>query len=333
MNGIRHAPFIRQGKGSNTLMMDMMLCVTALLICAAVIYGFRIILLWLIGMLTAVASEAAVNRLTRGPYTIGDGSAAVTGSLIALLCPASAPYSLPMLGSAFAILVMKMPCGGLGRYPINPTAAAWCLMASCYPAQFFSYPAAFPRHALSFAAHPAYRVGSSSALLVKEGALAGRGPIDILLGKLNGPMGATMFVVIAACAGYLIYRRTASVRIIGGFLFTGAAIAALFPRGGLSPIHSVLFEICSGSLLFCAVFVGTEPVTSPFRPLPQWLYGALCGALTMLLRYLTSLEQAAPCAIVLCCLLSPLLDRIFLPIRRSRKHHGPKTIPFVCPND
>ena len=86
MNALHCAPFIRQGKGANSLMMDMMLCIAALLLCAAVLYGFRVIVLWLIGMLTAIACEAAVNRLLRGPYTVGDGSAAVTGSLIALLC-------------------------------------------------------------------------------------------------------------------------------------------------------------------------------------------------------------------------------------------------------
>lgn len=320
MNALHCAPFIRQGKGANSLMMDMMLCIAALVLCAAVLYGFRAVVLWLVGMLTAIACEAAVNRLSRSPYTVGDGSAAVTGSLIALLCPASAPYSLPMLGSAFAILVLKMPCGGLGRYPINPTAAAWCLMAACRRSQMFSYPAVFPHHSLSLAAIPSYRAGVSSALLVKEGALAGRGPIDILLGKLNGPMGATMVVVIAACVCYLIYRRTASYRIMGGFLLSAAAVAAMFPRGGLSMVDSVLFELCSGSLLFCAVFVATEPVTSPFRPMSQWLYGMLGGVGTMLLRHVTTLEQAAPCAIVVCCLLSPLLDRIFWPRRRFKKH-------------
>ena len=329
MNEICHAPFIRQGKGANTLMMDMMLCAAALLLCAAVLYGFRAILLWLAGMLTAIACEAAINRLTRTPYTVGDGSAAVTGTLIALLCPASAPYSLPVLGSAFAIVVMKMPCGGLGRYPVNPTAAAWCLMAACRSAQFFAYPAVYPRRGLSLAAYPSYQAGESSALLLRDGGLAGRGPIDILLGRLNGPMGATMVVVIAACALYLIYRRTASYRIMGGFLLSSAVIAAIFPRGGLSPIDSVLWELCSGSLLFCAVFVATEPVTTPFRPIPQWIYGALGGGLTMLLRHAAGLEQAAPCAIVLCSLLSPLLDHILFPMRRSRKHHDPKTSPAL----
>lgn len=329
MNVICHAPYIRQGKGANTLMMDMMLCAAALLLCAAVLYGFRVILLWLAGMLTAVACEAAINRLTRIPYTVGDGSAAVTGTLIALLCPASAPYSLPVLGSAFAIVVMKMPCGGLGRYPVNPTAAAWCLMAACCSTQFFSYPAVYPRQGLSLAAYPAYRAGQSTALLIQEGALAGRTPIDILLGRINGPMGATMVVVIAACALYLIYRRTASYRIMGGFLLSSAIIAATFPRGGLSPLHSVLWELCSGSLLFCAVFIATEPVTTPFRYVSQWIYGVLGGALTMLLRHTAGLQQAAPCAIVLCCLLSPMLDRFLFPIRRSRKHHHPKVSPAL----
>lgn len=320
MNGVRCAPFIRQGKGANSLMMDMMLCVSALLVCAAVLYGVRVMVLWLAGTLTAVACEAMVNCLTRSPYTVGDWSAAVTGSLIALLCPACAPYFLPMLGSAFAVLIMKMPCGGLGCYPVNPTAAAWCLMAACWPAAMFTYPSAFPRRALSLAAAPSFREGISSARLLQQGALAGRGPVDILLGKLGGPMGSTMVVVIAACACYLIYRRTASYRIMSGFLLSAAVLAALFPRSGLDAANSVFFELCSGSMLFCAVFVATEPVSSPFCHASQWIYGMLCGAITMLLRHITSLEQAAPCAIVLCCLISPLLDLLFLHARRFKKH-------------
>ena len=300
-------------------MMDMMLCIAALLVCAAVLYGVRVMVLWLAGMLTAVVCEAMFNRLTRSPDTVGDWSAAVTGSLVALLCPASAPYFLPMLGSAFAVLIIKMPCGGLGRYPVNPTAAAWCLMAACWPAAMFTYPSVFPRRALSLAVTPSFRDGISSARLLHEGALAGRGPVDILLGKLGGPMGSTMVVVIAACACYLIYRRTASYRIICGFLLSAAVLAAVFPRSGLGAMGSVFFELCSGSMLFCAVFVATEPVTSPFCPASQWIYGLLCGAITLLLRHVTSLEQAAPCAIVLCCLISPLLDLLFFPARRFKK--------------
>ena len=308
-------------------MLDMMLCVAALLFTSAVLYGFRVILLWLSSVLTAVLCEAAFQRLRKKPNTIADGSAMVTGSLLALLCPAGAPYYLPMLGSAFAILAIKMPAGGLGRYPVNPTAAGWCFMAACMPGDMFAYPAIFPRKALSLAVHPSFRPAASSALLIKEEALAGRGPMDILCGKLVGPLGATMAVVLAACACYLIYRRTASHHIMAGFVFACGVLAAFFPRAGLSGLDSILWELCSGSLLFCAIFVATEPVTSPFLRISQTGYGLLCGVLTMVFRRMPGMEQGAPIAILLCSLLSPLLDRLFLP--RGRRNKIPNREPLA----
>ena len=146
-------------------------------------------------------------------------------------------------------------------------------MAACRSAQFFAYPAVYPRRGLSLAAYPSYQAGESSALLLRDGGLAGRGPIDILLGRLNGPMGATMAVVIAACALYLIYRRTASYRIMGGFLLSSAVIAAIFPRGGLSPIRfgalGALLRLAALLRGFCRYRAGDDSL-SPHPAMDLW---------------------------------------------------------------
>ena len=306
------APFIRMGKGEKSFFLPVALLLCAVLLMSFFLYGPRILLLALCAVGTALVLEYAFNKISRRDTTIWDGSAIVTGLIITCLCPASAPYWLPVVGTAFAILVAKMPFGGVGRNIFNPAAAGWCAMACCFPAHMFTYPSLDKPAFLSLANTPDLTTAPCITELLSSGTLGGHTAIEILLCRLNGPLGCTATLVILACGICLVQNRIASLWTPLGFLASAAILSAIFLRGTNSMLLSILFELSGGSLLFCAVFMTTDPVTTPKLNISRFLFGFLGGILTMLLRYIGIWEQGAPLAILIMNPTAPILDYFIL---------------------
>ena len=135
-----YAPHIRRTERSSLMSLDMLITLVPLAIFSAVYYGFRPVLLILIGIGTAVVCETLCCLLMRRRPSVLDGTAAVTGGLIGALMSPISPYWLPAAAAAFAILVVKMPFGGTGRNTFNPAAAGIALVTQCFSTQLFTYP-------------------------------------------------------------------------------------------------------------------------------------------------------------------------------------------------
>ena len=303
------APHIRRTERAAYMSLDVLIAMIPLCIFSAVYYGFRPVLLILVSLVTAVACETLCCLLLRRRPAVLDGTAAVTGCLIGALMSPASPYWLPAVASAFAILVVKMPFGGTGRNVFNPAAAGVSLATLCFSSALFTYPDPGLNAPLSLGTLTAVIFAKSPAAQLTTGGTTSYSWYTLLLGDFPGPIGATAIAVLIACALYLFTRRTASPLITLPYLLVCAGCAALFPRmaGGVNA--SMLLELTSGYLLFCGIFLMTDPVTAPRFWLGRIVYGALGGGLTMALRYTGRFEAGACFAVLIMNAFAPVIDR------------------------
>jgi len=307
-----------------------------LLLVSVYYYGAHILRTAAIAALAALVCEAAAGRLILRRQTGDDWNAIVTGIWIAMMLPAEltpnnniALYAA--IGSAFAILVVKIPFGGTMHVPFTPAAAGFASLAVCFPQIIFSYtPSAF--------APPIHN--SSLAAMLQQGrsALEGGQLSGILLGNVVGPMGTSVILVIAAIliAQLFIKGRRGAVLVSVGFIATAALLAFLFPRvtgpawqpgtalfrtlaeafprSVGSPLQtrliSVGMELCAGSLLFAAVFLLPDPAIMPGRRSMRLAWGAMAAALCMLLRHIGIFEEGVCFAVLLADAFIPLFYRL-----------------------
>lgn len=304
------APHLRRSDLSAHMSVDVLIALLALCIFSAVYYGFRPVLLVLVGMLSAIVCETLCCLLMRRKPSVLDGTAAVTGGLIGAVMSPLSPYWLPAAAAMFAILVVKMPFGGSGRNLFNPAAAGIAAVTLCFPARLFTYPDPGILAPLPLAnTVTGVITENSSAALLSTGGDANFSWLSLLTGDFPGPIGATSVIVVLACAVYLFVRRSASPLITFSFLATCALGAALFPRVSGSWYDSILREVFSGYLLFGGIFLLNDPVTAPRQWLGRCAYGVLAGVLTMLLRHFGQFEEGMCFAVLFVNACAPVLDR------------------------
>jgi len=304
------APWMHSGSRTDRFVWDVELALLALLVFSCFAYGLRPAILVLFSVISALFCELAGNAVRHQRPTVFDGTAMVTGTMVGLLMSPITPYWVPVLASAFAIIVVKIPFGGTGRNVFNPAAAGVALATQCFPTRVFTYPDATANGALPLWELPdTLVIKSSPAAELAAGATADFTFADVAWGELSGPIGATALFVLLAAAVFLVLRRTASPYITLPYLAVCILIAALFPRAEGGVFHNVALELCSGYLLFAGVFLLNDPVTSPrFNP-ARIVYGVIAGVMVMLLRHTGRFEEGACFAVLLMNTCAPLIDR------------------------
>ena len=314
--------FFRRSRPAAFAFSDILLVLLPHALMASFFYGVRALFVLGIAVTTALVTEALGCFLMKKEIPKGDWSPVVTGLILGLMLPAGVPYWVPSAGSAFAILVAKLPFGGTGRNIFNPACAGWAFLALSAPGEMFRFPhpALFGSVSPSYA--PGFSPGVSPASMLKLRSLPGDNPIDLLLGSACGPMGTTCIVVLCAAFFVLVLRKPRLLAVTLPFLGAVVLFASVFPRVPSGIGDSVFYELFSGSLLFCAMFAATDTVTSP-RTLPgKILFGIGCGLFTMLFRRYGAYEEGACFAILLMNAASPRLDEL---IRRLSARFGPYT--------
>lgn len=305
-----HSPRMRDRVAVDGIMLDVLVALTPALLMGAFLFGFRVLLLSAISVISCMGFEALYCKWTQKPVTIRDLSACVTGVLLAMTLPVTAPYWAPMLGGAFAIILVKQFYGGLGKNFMNPALAGRMLLLS-FPGMMTTWVDALDRQgvigvdAVSTATPMAYlHLGQTPGLTLNQ----------MLLGQHGGAMGEVASFMLLLGGAYLLCRRVISWRIPGAFLGTVAVLTFLFPRGN-APLDWAVCNLFSGGLLLGAIFMATDYATSPVTPRGQLLYGMGCGCLTVVLRYFGSYPDGVGFAILTmnCCVW--LLDRVGLPRR------------------
>ncbi len=307
------APHIRTEQKSRHMILDVLIATAVLCVFSVFNYGPRPVYIVLCSILAAVVSEALCCLVRRKPLrTLLDGSAAVTGAIIGLVMSPMVAYWVPMVGSAFAIIVVKAPFGGYGRNVFNPAAAGIAILSYCTPLRMFTYPAIGAGMRLPLAMELTAEdvaIGTSLAAQIRAGATPSVNRLHLLLGDFVGPIGTTAAFILLACAAYFIFRRSASAWTILPYLITCTIIAWFTPCAGLGLLHSTAAQLCAGYVLFTGVFLLNDPVTTPRFWLARVIYGVLTGALVMLLQRVGRVEAGSCFAILIMNTLSPIIDR------------------------
>jgi len=302
------APFVKSGPSASAMLNQTLAALAAMLIVPTVRYGARPAAMAVMAVLTCAACEAFCSLMRYGKLRIDDSSFAVTGLTAVMLTPVNAPVWLPCAACAAAQLAAKAPFGRYGRPPFNIAAVAGAFAALCWPLESFTYMDPAKPFTLPPFGACEYTAAVSPAAVLKNGLKPDVQPLDMLWGTGVGAIGTTAALVIAACGLFLFIRRAASLETTVSFLLVCALLAAFFPRIACSPLTSVKYELLSGSLLFCSVFMVTDPSTSPKTFAGRCVYGALAGGLLMAVRYFGAFGQGACFAVLLADAAVPLID-------------------------
>ena len=303
----------QMGQPSNTaaMMGDVMVALLPALAMALFFFGPRVLVLTAISVAACVGFEWLYRRLTRQTDTTRDLSACVTGMLLAMSLPATSSYWVPVLGAAFAIVLVKQFYGGLGKNFMNPALAGRMLLAT--------FPMLMTRWSMPLDRLPLLGVDAVTAATPLSYLSARQLPpqtlSQLLLGAKGGCMGEVSAFMLLLGGFYLILRKVISPRIPLAYLGTAAVLTLISAPKGVSPFLWMGAHLFSGSLMLAAFFLATDPTTSPVTPRGQTLFGVGCGTLTVLLRYFSSYPEGVGWAILTmnCCVW--LLDRMGMPRR------------------
>ena len=306
---VASSPHIRGNFRTNRIMLDVILALLPALAVGVVRFGFRAALVALISVASAVAAEWLYSVLTKTRNTTVDGSAAVTGLLLAMTLPHTVPYWQVMLGAAFAIIFVKALCGGLGQNIFNPALAARALMLLLWPVSLVRFvgvdgvTAATPLHHMVMPALP-------------EESL-----MDMFLGNIPGTIGEGCTLALLLGGAYLVWRKVISLRIPAAYLGTVALVTLVFHRTD-DAIGWMLYSLLGGGVMLGAIFMATDYATSPATAVGQILYGIGCGVLTVIFRYYGLYPEGVTYAILMMNACVWIIDRYTAPRRFGVKKGG-----------
>lgn len=310
---VTSSPHIHSGARTSRLMGDVLVALLPALLAGIWFFGLRSLALVAVTVLSCLVSEWVFRKLTRQSNTLPDLSAAVTGVLLALTLPATAPYWLAAVGGVFAIVVVKGLIGGLGQNLFNPALAARAFLVLLWPVWMVRFaPAGTKPDALTLSVD---MVASATPLHhMQMPALPTESLGEMFLGNIGGCIGEVSALALLLGGAYLLVRRVISWRIPAAYLGTVALLTLVFPKGQ-DPLLWMLYNLLGGGVLLGALFMATDYTTSPATPRGQLLYGVGCGALTVAFRYYGLFPEGVTYAILLmnACVWS--LDR-FTPPRR-----------------
>ena len=308
---ISSSPHVHSPITTKTIMRDVLIALAPALLGSVYFFGLRALLVTLVSAAACVFFEWSYCKLTKTPCKVYDLSAVLTGVLLAFVCPVTIPLWTIIIGDFFAIIVVKMIFGGIGRNIVNPALAGRAFMFS-YPALMTHWIKPGLQNIVDFSgvdaettATPLYHMGQN--LLPQDGIL------DMFLGNIGGCLGETSALLLLIGLVYLLIRNIISLRIPVAFIGTVAVLTFLFPQGGQDRVTWMAAQILSGGLMLGAIFMATDYVTSPITKLGQVVYGIGCGVLTVVIRYFGGYPEGVSYAILImnCCVV--LLDRIGRP--------------------
>ena len=315
---ISSSPHVHAPVTTQTIMRDVLIALAPALIGGVTLFGFRALLVTLVSVAACVFFEWAYAKLTKAPCKIYDLSAAVTGVLLAFVCPVTIPYWCIIIGDFFAMIVVKAIFGGIGRNIVNPALAGRAFMFS-YPALMTKWiKPGFSNWAGIFSTADAV-TGATPLAQMGKGMLPDASVSEMFLGNIGGCIGETSVLLLLMGLLYLLVRKVITLRIPLAFVGTVAVLTFLFPQGN-DNLQWMVAQLCSGGLFLGAIFMATDYVTSPITKLGQIVFGIGCGVLTVVIRYFGGYPEGVSYAILImnCCVV--LLDRI----GRPKKFGAPK---------
>lgn len=281
-------------------------------------FGFNAIRVIALSVVTAIISEALMQKAMGRRITVKDGSAVLTGLLLAMNLPSNAPWWLVVIGSAFAIVVGKQIFGGLGFNIFNPALVARVFLIISWPVQMTTWPRPVPLFSKASvdAVTGATPLGLLKAeLLLKDniGEVANISLIDPIIGNIGGSLGEVSAIALLLGGIFLIYRNYISWHIPASFIGTVIIISSIFWIIDPTRYAGPLFHTVSGGLMLGAFFMATDYVTSPITPKGMLIFGFGCGLITILIRLFGTYPEGVSFAILLMNMVTPLIDKYIKP--------------------
>ncbi len=305
------SPHIRHGDTSRSIMLDVIIALCPALVWAVYRFGYRALVLSVIGVASSVFFEWLFNAITHRKQTVGDLSACVTGLLLALNLPVNAQLWMPVLGSAFAIVIVKCLFGGIGKNIVNPALAGRVFL-------FLS----FSRTMSDFSTVDGI-AGATPLKALKAGALSDVPLVDMLIGNMDGSIGEISKLLLAAGGCYLLLRRVITWHIPAAFIGTVALLSFVFPANQ-DALSYAADQLLSGGLVLGAFFMATDYATTPLTKTGKLIFGAGCGLITYFIRRFGGYAEGVSFAIMIMNLLVWPIDRITKPVPFGGKKNAEK---------
>ena len=305
------SPHIRSRETTATIMLDVIIALLPSVIVGVAVFGARAFAITMLSVTSCVASEYIYEKLLKLPVTVTDLSAVVTGLILAVNLYSTAPWWIPVLGGAFAIIVVKMLFGGIGQNFMNPALAARCFLLLSFSRIMTDYPQI---DGVS---------GPTPLVLAKQGTVV---PVrDLLIGTHSGTIGETSAIAIIIGFIYLCIRGVIKPREPLSVILSTGVFVTLFSviQGIPVTLNYLAVHMLGGGMLLGAVFMASDYATTPVTPLGQVIFGCCVGFITALIRCVGGGTEGVSYAIIISNILTPLIKKATMPrpfgIERPKK--------------
>jgi len=294
------SPHIHDGSSTYRIMLDVIIALSPAVVTSILFFGFRALILIIVTVSSCVASEVFSRRIMkRNIDTYKDLSAVVTGLLLALSLPVTMPLWMAAMGAIVSIVIVKQCFGGLGHNFVNPAIVGRLFLMFSYPIatnatwqspRFFGYYDAITQ------ATPLVQISNGEPMNL----------LHLFLGLHSGSLGETSILALLLGGGYLIIRRI--IRPTVPVIFIGTTCVVVLLAG-----ENPLLHVLSGSLVFVAIFMATDYVTSPITTKGRLIFAIGCGVITAVIRLYGALPEGVSFAILIMNILVPLIERYTIP--------------------
>ena len=304
---VQSSPHIRECETTRSIMLDVIIAMLPATIWGILRFGLNAALVVIVSIVAAIVSESLFNLIVKKPNTIGDLSCIVTGLILALNMPPEIPLFIPIVGTVFAIIIVKMIFGGLGQNFMNPALAGRCFCLISF--------ANFMNNFTSKLSIDAYTSATPLKILQNGQEV---NILDLIFGFRPGTIGEISVICLLLGAIYLLVKKIIDFRIPLTYLLTFLVFIMLF-SDKTSNVNYILAELFGGGLIFGAFFMATDYVTAPITPLGKILYGILLGVLTGVFRLFGKSSESVSYVIIISNLLVPLIESFTIPTAFGRE--------------
>ncbi len=319
---LQSSPHLREQDSVRKVMMTVVLALAPAMAASVWFFGWRALLVQVVAVVACLAFEALGLLLLKRPMKehITDGSAVVTGLLLAMNLPSSIPIWMTVVGSAVAILVAKIPYGGIGNNPFNPALVGRVFMFVAFPTAMTSWPKPIEGALDLFVNAETGATPLGMLKYVQKGtegfSMSGAMPgstADMLLGNVGGCIGEISAAALLLGGLFMLWRKVITWHIPVAFIGSVFVFSGIFYL--VDPAHyaNPLFHVLSGGVMLGAIFMATDMVTSPVTTKGMIIFGLGCGIITCLIRLLASFPEGVSFAILIMNGLTPLIDRYIKP--------------------
>lgn len=301
---VSSSPHVRSKNSTQAIMFDVAIAMLPASIYGVWQFGMHALLVLIATVLACVLSEYVFEKIMKKPITIYDGSAVVTGMILALNMPPQIPIWMPVIGGVFAIIIVKQMYGGLGQNWMNPALAARCFLLISFAGKMTTFTEPFSDAVASATPLAMLKAGESVDITA------------MFIGRISGTIGEVSVIALLIGAAYLVIRKVITLRIPLTYIATVAVFAAVYSGFDLNYVAAHVF---GGGLIFGAFFMATDYVTSPITPKGQYVFGIALGLLTALFRIFGGSAEGVSYAIIFCNILAPLIEKYTLPTAFGKK--------------